>query len=351
MRPQLIRTATRRSSYRRQAPAGDILGGIGRGQGSPPGTRSGRASARPSPAARGHRLKLRAHGVALRSCAASQGERVESRPTGSERSTCLLPTPITQVTINPLTAERIEVLRGPSALLFGSSAIGGVLNVTDILIPRVSPPTLCEFDALAEFRSGRRRALGQPSPSMSRSATISSPMPMALIRNMTTSTSAVSCFRRRSRGGARQPRSGRPGARRPQGQAPQHRGRIPTSPGGLAYVEARLNIGFSVSHHAFKYGVPIRFSLDPVRRPSSRCSTAARRAATSGQHSASAASSRSSNFAAGISKYHHDELDARGRDRLELLHQGRRDARRCRPDRAQRLGRDKRCPVPRHNVH
>src|ERR1043165_5570500 len=30
------------------------------------------------------------------------------------------------VAINPLTADRIEVLRGPSALLFGSSAIGGV---------------------------------------------------------------------------------------------------------------------------------------------------------------------------------------------------------------------------------
>ncbi|MEO7634790.1 MAG: TonB-dependent receptor plug domain-containing protein, partial [Sphingomicrobium sp.] len=35
------------------------------------------------------------------------------------------------VAINPLTAERIEVLRGPSALLFGSSAIGGVVNVID----------------------------------------------------------------------------------------------------------------------------------------------------------------------------------------------------------------------------
>jgi len=31
------------------------------------------------------------------------------------------------IAINPITAERIEVLRGPSALLFGSSAIGGVV--------------------------------------------------------------------------------------------------------------------------------------------------------------------------------------------------------------------------------
>ena len=39
------------------------------------------------------------------------------------------------VSINPLTADRIEVLRGPAALLFGSSAIGGVVNVIDCADP------------------------------------------------------------------------------------------------------------------------------------------------------------------------------------------------------------------------
>ena len=43
------------------------------------------------------------------------------------------------VVIDPLLAERIEVLRGPSALLFGSSAIGGVVNVIDTRIPRTIP--------------------------------------------------------------------------------------------------------------------------------------------------------------------------------------------------------------------
>ena len=35
------------------------------------------------------------------------------------------------VSIEPLTAERIEVLRGPAVLLFGSQAIGGAVNVLD----------------------------------------------------------------------------------------------------------------------------------------------------------------------------------------------------------------------------
>src|SRR3546814_18024516 len=35
------------------------------------------------------------------------------------------------VTIDPLTAERIEVLHGPAVLLFGSQAIGGAVNALD----------------------------------------------------------------------------------------------------------------------------------------------------------------------------------------------------------------------------
>ena len=43
------------------------------------------------------------------------------------------------VTIDPLTAERVEVLRGPAALLFGGQAIGGAVNVIDRRIPRAVP--------------------------------------------------------------------------------------------------------------------------------------------------------------------------------------------------------------------
>lgn len=42
--------------------------------------------------------------------------------------------------IEPLFAERIEVLRGPATLLYGSSAVGGVVNVIDNRVP-VTPLT------------------------------------------------------------------------------------------------------------------------------------------------------------------------------------------------------------------
>ena len=41
--------------------------------------------------------------------------------------------------LEPLFASRIEVLRGPSTLLYGSSAIGGAVNVIDNAIPNTAP--------------------------------------------------------------------------------------------------------------------------------------------------------------------------------------------------------------------
>lgn len=43
------------------------------------------------------------------------------------------------VTVEPALIERIEVLRGPAALLYGSGAVGGVVNVIDRKIPGALP--------------------------------------------------------------------------------------------------------------------------------------------------------------------------------------------------------------------
>jgi iron complex outermembrane receptor protein len=57
------------------------------------------------------------------------------------------------VTIDPLTADRIEVLRGPAVLLYGSSAIGGAVNVIDKRIPRSVPEEAFHLDALAALNT------------------------------------------------------------------------------------------------------------------------------------------------------------------------------------------------------
>src|SRR5215213_11525777 len=82
-----------------------------------------------------------------------QGERVRILLDGIGSLDLSSSDPDHAVAINPLTAERIEVLRGPSALLFGSSAIGGVVNVIDTRIPRSLPGTPARVDALINYGS------------------------------------------------------------------------------------------------------------------------------------------------------------------------------------------------------
>ena len=40
------------------------------------------------------------------------------------------------VALDPLVVDRIEVLRGPAALLYGGNALGGVVNLLDNRIPK-----------------------------------------------------------------------------------------------------------------------------------------------------------------------------------------------------------------------
>ncbi|MDQ3245639.1 MAG: TonB-dependent receptor [Pseudomonadota bacterium] len=65
------------------------------------------------------------------------------------------------VTIDPLTAERIEVLRGPAVLLFGGQAIGGAVNVIDRRIPRTVPKKGYHVDVIGALGSAaNERSIG-----------------------------------------------------------------------------------------------------------------------------------------------------------------------------------------------
>jgi iron complex outermembrane recepter protein len=55
------------------------------------------------------------------------------------------------VTIDPLTVERIEILRGPAVLLFGSQAIGGAVNMFDRRIPRKVPADHVHVDVIGGY--------------------------------------------------------------------------------------------------------------------------------------------------------------------------------------------------------
>ncbi|ASJ90104.1 TonB-dependent receptor [Porphyrobacter sp. CACIAM 03H1] len=66
-------------------------------------------------------------------------------------------------TIEPITIERIEVLRGPAVLLYGSQAIGGAVNVIDKRIPTRMPDEAFHLDAFAGIDSATNLRTGAAS--------------------------------------------------------------------------------------------------------------------------------------------------------------------------------------------
>ncbi|TAK65074.1 TonB-dependent receptor [Methylobacter sp.] len=83
--------------------------------------------------------------------------RVLNNGIGSNDASAISPDHATSV--EPLLAERVEVLRGPATLLYGSGAIGGVVNVIDNRIPGKLPDKLLggaleqRFDSVSDETS------------------------------------------------------------------------------------------------------------------------------------------------------------------------------------------------------
>lgn len=86
------------------------------------------------------------------------GDRVRMLQGGIDSGDVSSTSPDHAVTAEPALSERIEVLRGPSTLLYGSSAIGGVVNVIDGSIPqiRVAAPVSGHVEATANTVSDER---------------------------------------------------------------------------------------------------------------------------------------------------------------------------------------------------
>jgi iron complex outermembrane receptor protein len=217
-----------------------------------------------------------------------------------------------QVTINPLTADRIEVLRGPSALLFGSSAIGGVVNVIDTRIPRSIPTAPIELDALANFGSAADE----------RSGNISVDVPLGG-HFVAHADGAFTKFDDLRIGGfvlSRPLREQALASPDPdiralaslKGTLPNTGGTIGDIASGLAYVDGDLDVGVSVSHHTFRYGVPIRYSLDPDEQAEQPTIDGRQTRADARVNVPIGGFFKLFEFRGGISKYHHDELTPEG---------------------------------------
>lgn len=82
-----------------------------------------------------------------------QGERVRTLTDGIGSIDVANTSADHAVALDPLVADRIEVLRGPSTLLYGSSALGGVVNVISRRVPQSLPEQPVLFGGRAGYGS------------------------------------------------------------------------------------------------------------------------------------------------------------------------------------------------------
>jgi iron complex outermembrane receptor protein len=168
------------------------------------------------------------------------------------------------VAINPLTAERIEVLRGPSALLFGSAAIGGVVNVIDARIPRRLPDDPVHLAGILTYGSAANERSGN--------GTVDVPIDGHFVVHLDGNYSKTGDMRV---GGfflspalrAEALASPDPEIRALadlRGRLPNSGGRTSDFAGGVAWIDGQNNVGVSINRLDSLYGIPIRFSLDPA---------------------------------------------------------------------------------------
>ncbi|MBV7540416.1 TonB-dependent receptor domain-containing protein [Acidovorax sp. sic0104] len=88
------------------------------------------------------------------------GPRVKVLSDGAELHDASTISPDHAVVSEPLLATQIEVLRGPSALVYGSGAVGGVVNVLDGKIPTAVPEKGYEGSAELRANTGAREGAG-----------------------------------------------------------------------------------------------------------------------------------------------------------------------------------------------
>ena len=168
------------------------------------------------------------------------------------------------VAINPLTADRIEVLRGPAALLFGSSAIGGVVNVVDARIPRRVPDEAVHAEGILTY--------GSAADERSANAAIDVPVGNHFVVHFDGNYSRSSDLE--VGGFVLAPTLRAQAAASPDpaiAALADQRGRLPNSAArtwdvaaGAAWIDGDNNLGFSINRYDSLYRVPVRHSLDPA---------------------------------------------------------------------------------------
>ncbi|PTQ10825.1 TonB-dependent receptor [Sphingomonas oleivorans] len=217
------------------------------------------------------------------------------------------------VVINPLTSDRIEVLRGPASLLYGSSAIGGVVNVIDSRIPTHVPDEPIHIDAIGSYGSAANERSG--------SGAIQVPVGDKIVLHADGSYSKTGDLETGGHILSPALRAEAAASDDPEiaaladlkGKLPNSSARTWEVAGGAALITEGGNLGFSVSRYDSLYAVPIRYSLEPgAEAEAVRIDVKQTRADLRGEVETGGGLLDRIRLRAGFADYQHSELEEDG---------------------------------------
>lgn len=227
------------------------------------------------------------------------------------------------VVINPLTADRIEVLRGPAALLFGSSAIGGVVNVIDSRIPRRVPDEGVHVDGSASYGSAADERSGGGRVDVAVTNQIVLHLDGSYAKSGLTRTGGDLLAPALRAEAAASPDAEIQALADLKGAIPNSAARTWEIAGGAALIGDMGNIGASVARFQSLYGVPIRYALtSEAPAEAVRLDVAQTRVDVRGELNIANGAWQALRLRGGYADYRHFELDAEGAIGTSFLHQG-----------------------------
>lgn len=181
--------------------------------------------------------------------------------------------------VNPLLADRIEVLRGPQSLLYGSAAIGGVVNVLDKRIPTEVPDEPVHVGAIGTYGSAanERSIAGSIDVPITGNLVVHADGSYLKSGNIRIGGYALTPELRaqalassllppevgEGEGGEEEESIDFAANAAVRGKLPNTASETWTAGAGVAYITDGGSLGLSYSHYDSLYGVPIRFATEP----------------------------------------------------------------------------------------
>ncbi|WP_374296289.1 TonB-dependent receptor [Sphingomonas sp.] len=167
------------------------------------------------------------------------------------------------VAIDPLLAGRIEVLRGPASLRFGSSAIGGVVNVLDRRIPTTVPDTPVAVQARGSLGSAadERSAGANIGVRLSDRFVVAGGGSLTDTGDLRVGGPVLSASLRDQARASTDPAIR--GLADLSGRLANTGARTRTANLGAAFIDDGGDLGVAITRYETEYGLPIRYDLTP----------------------------------------------------------------------------------------